>query len=272
MGNAVLASTVGGATIIVADLRSELTDGPFEFHEADDVPASIAELVGRFVAPGFAIALMERNIADDDAGCVVDAETIRLTGVMQDGDGNAQALVEWHIHPDAVGPHIRLEWVVRVGGAGARPHLAAALDFALAAGFTSIRLHAGLSSGPTYWARAGFDFVHESARMFVNEIADELLHEYSEAPRFVTAYDAWSFDGAHSTIRAAFLALQRIAPTYRSEMQFRAMESSPLHAVEVDELRPLGHAALYAINPWAGQLDLTDADAVARFQELLDGA
>lgn len=272
MGNAVLASTVGGATITVADLRSKLTDDPFEFHEADDVPAVITELIGRFVAPGFAIALMERNIADDGSGCVVDAETIRFTGVVQEGDGKAQTLVEWHIYPDADGPYIRLEWVVRAGGAGARPHLEAALDFALTAGFTSVRLDAGLSGGPTYWARAGFDFVHELARMFVNEIADELLGEYSKIPRFVTAYDAWSFDGGQSTIRAAFLALQRIAPTYRSEMQFRAMESLPLHAVDVDELRPLGHAALYAINPWAGQLNLTDSDAVARFRALLDGA
>jgi hypothetical protein len=255
----------------LADVQRLLAPSAQTFHEDGDADPDLLELIAAFIAPSFDFVLSPTSRGTGGAGCVVDDRHIRFSGITAVARTFLpQALLEWELRPLDPVPHAHLEWIEkRPGQPSIRGHLRQSLGIIEVGGFKAIWLEAGLRSGPTYWAQAGFDFRDQATLLHANEVADQLAGVWPGGDRFGTAYDMWAHVGETASIRSAFATSHLIDPRFSHPAQLRGIEHSPAHKFDVDTDVPIGHAILYALSPWLGQLELADTAAVARYRAFL---
>jgi hypothetical protein len=256
----------------IADVQRVLTPRTQTFHQDGDADPALLELIGAFIAGSFDVVLSPTSWGTGGDGCVVDDRHIRFSGITAvTGTFVAQAQIEWELRPLDRVPHAHLEWIRKLPGQpSVRVHLRQGLSTVEASGFEAIWLEAGLRSGPTYWAEAGFDFRDHATILHANEVADNLAGVYGVGrDRFATAYDMWAHREESASIRSAFATSRLIDPNFTHPGQLSWMANSPAHKVDVDADIPIGHAILYALSPWLGHLELSDATAVATYRAFL---
>jgi hypothetical protein len=142
-----------------------------------------------------------------------------------------------------------------------KPHLRRGYEAMERAGIPLLELEAGLQTGPTFWAYAGVDFAAGQALLTHLEILTGLLANASTAETFASPKDVLTaYPNATATISEAYklsVALSRASGT-------PVWVINPLDylrddlGLRIDDQLPVGQAALFAISPWQGRVDLSN--------------
>lgn len=141
------------------------------------------------------------------------------------------------------------------------PHLRRAYKAMVRAGIPKLKLEAGLTSGPTFWAYAGVEFqagrpLLDHLELLATDLAGADAPSVFNSPNDVRL----AFPQVTVTIREAYERSAEISHDASGKAWVTpgqlAHKQNEL-GIAIDDPLPLGEALLFAIGPWNGEVDLS---------------